>query len=328
MPLEELVQEIVVPDIHGNFQIYQRLGMIIDDKTHRVFFVGDFRNRIDFDKIKGLLPKDMKVLYANFEATQKKLARIIEKFGSVDQFVLAMQSGKLSDAEKTVVQKYNEGVKALEGIEASVFAQESGIDYAKHEEHIKRILGKHKHVKLHGVPGNHDTIFIKDHIPSIDWLVYSQSLQEEGITGAFVCREDVGETNPMFNGPNLKYVPMVDDDYNDISQSQLYQEWRGVPINLMVTHSGGNWGTAHRDKNAKYKTGLGITKLGEEQGFVCYEGHIHEGLIYRDPKTKVLVIRPGTKHVAKVWRQGKTVKKIQMYRVPAGKHSHDYALAA
>ncbi|HLF54275.1 MAG TPA: hypothetical protein VI612_00965 [Candidatus Nanoarchaeia archaeon] len=328
MPLEELVQEIVVPDIHNNWQIYQRLGMIIDPDTKRVFFVGDLRNRIDFEKIKSLVPPNMAALYVNFEAAQKKLARIIEKFGSPDQFVVAMQGGQLSEAEKAVVQKYNAGVKALEGIEAAVFQKESGIDYAKHEELAKKIKEKHKHVELHGVPGNHDTIFIKDHVPSIDWLVYSQSLQEKGIVGAFVCREEVGETNPMFNGPNLKYVPIVDDDYNDISQSQLYQEWHDVPINLMVTHSGGNWGTAHQDRRSKYKTGLGITKLGEEKGFVCYEGHIHEGLIYRDPKTKVLVIRPGTKHVAKVWRQGNEVKKIQMYRVPAGKHSHDDSLAA
>ena len=156
------------------------------------------------------------------------------------------------------------------------------------------------------VPGNHDTRFIEQQMSSVDWLVYSQSLADERIVGACASLE----LSPKYNGPELRYVPVIDDNYEDENESQLYKDWHDKKIDLMVTHAGGNWSDSRPRRGGK-----GITMLGEENGFVCYEGHEHGGHVYRDPVSNVLVIRPGTNHIAKVWRRGKDVIRIEMYRI-------------
>lgn len=201
----------------------------------------------------------------------------------------------------------------------TAFAKESEHDYAQHEKHIKKILEKHSHLKFYGVPGNHDTIFLPDQTPSVDWLLYSQSLRDEKVAGAFVCSPEEGSMHPQWNGPGLVYGPLppgaYDDDVKDATKSKLYTGWHGKPLDLIVTHCGPALGSAHGEKGRSYPTGAGITKLAQETGCIVYEGHLHGGVIYRDAKSGALIIRPGVHHIAEVHRDGKNAKKITLYRV-------------
>lgn len=305
----KVVQEIVVPDVHNNYRIYNRLDRIIDKETSRVVLVGDLRDQIDMHFIKKNSPPELKSAFAKMDASQAKLSDIVKEHGSMDGFLEAMRAGKLSKPHEKVVNDYVQSMNALDAVQDDLFAKESAVDYDTHEKHLSDIAKKHKHVHLVGVPGNHDTVFIKEQVKSVDWLVYSQSLENEKVVGGFVCRENVGELQPGFNGPNLKYVPFMDDDYDNLEQSQLWQDWKDVHTDLFIVHCGPN------GKSRKFKGGLGITKLAEKQKCVIYSGHDHDGIIYRE-KNGTLIIRPGTKHMAKVWRDGNEVVRIQMYRIP------------
>lgn len=319
MSLEKTIQEILVPDIHNNWHFYNRLARIIDSKTKRVFLIGDLRNQIDYDALKKFIPRDASSAYVKFQQIQKQLSGLIGKKygGSTDDFFEALQSGQVPQ-ELALFDTYKKTAKLLETIDEDAFAKESAVDYDVHEKHVKNIQKSNPSVKFFGVPGNHDTVFMKGQVKSVDWLTYSQSLEAEGIVGALACRENYNEMNPQFNGPNLKYAPMGpegDDDYDDLQNSKVYQDWTGIPLDLMVTHNEGDWGKCKEGIPREW-TGKGVTKLGEENGFVCYSGHNHKGMIYRDPKSKVLVIRPGIHYIAKIERAGKKVHKIQLYRVP------------
>lgn len=315
MTLDDCFQEIVVPDIHNDWHFYKRLARVIDDDTDRVFLVGDLRDEIDWNNIKEFVPEDSEAIIQVFKDSEKVyLSMIREKFGSEQRFIDALQAGEASPGDLQIYQDLMVALQEAQGIDDKVFLNESMVDYSIHEDHIKALKEANPNANFFGVPGNHDSAFIRG-IKSVDWLVYTQTLQDEGIVGALACRENFGEMNPRWNGPEYKYAPLGkegDDDYTDLDKSRLYQEWKGFPVDLMVSHVGGHWGKARGPK----KAGLGITKLGEEQGFVCYAGHDHRGHIYRDPSTGILTIRPGRKHIAKVWRAGKKVKKIQLFRIP------------
>ena len=142
-------------------------------------------------------------------------------------------------------------------------------------------------------------------------------MDSEKVIGAYGLTPKFNELQPAFNGPNLKYLPAeIDDDYDDITKSEIYEERKGQPIDLLLTHNGGEWGDLKKQKRIAGRAGKGITQLGVENGFVVYEGHIHSGMVYRDEASGVLIIRPGIKHVARVVRDGKTVERIEMYRIP------------
>jgi len=309
--LECLVEEIVVPDVHNNWDIYRRLELIVGPATTRVFIIGDLRNEINPKRLGEFVPTSYKNTIEAFKRLEEKLHKVIVKYGSETAFNEALRSGKLAQEEQELFRQYVTVANELEEVADECYAKESAVDYDRHEAEIAKVRKKVPTVLFHGVPGNHDTRFIEKQVNSVQWLVYDQQLQNKGIIGAFVCRENVGETNPRFNGPNLKYVPFKDDDYDDLANSELYGDWKDTRIDLMVAHCGGNWG-----ESRKHKGGLGITQLGKEQGFVCYSGHDHDGIVYRDPESKVLVIRPGVNHIAKVFRNGKDVERILMYRVP------------
>lgn len=213
------------------------------------------------------------------------------------------------DSIKKLVEKVGPEKLKDESVFDSIFATESKSDYDKHEVAIKKIKDSKK-VKFYGVPGNHDTVFIKDFVPSVDWLVYSQSLKGEKIYGAFGCREDVGELSEGFNGPGLRYVPFIDDDYTDLKKSEVYKNLKDAQIDLLVTHCGPN-GASRQD--IKYKGGLGVTELAKKK-CVIYSGHDHKGIIYRE-KSGALIIRPGINYVAKVYRDGNDVSKVTMHKV-------------
>jgi len=316
--LEKIVQEIVVPDIHNNWQFYSRLKRIIDKDTARVFLLGDLRpdEAMYQKKLQGFIKEATKDIpdsfWKRYEALVQGLNQIVAKYG--EDYWIAVQEGKLSSAEQKILGEFAETQGQLGKVDNAVFAKESALDYDIHEKKIKEVKELFKEVKWFGTPGNHDTSFIRSQVRSVDWLPYEQPLADEKIIGGLICTPKVGECNEQFNGPGLKYAPLGqewDDDYDKLEDSRIWNEWKDEAIDLAVVHCGGNWG-----KSRKYKGGLGITALGKKNGFVCYSGHDHNGIVYRDPESKVLIIRPGIKHIAKVYRAGKMVKKIELYRVP------------
>ncbi|RJQ21817.1 hypothetical protein C4580_01490 [Candidatus Woesearchaeota archaeon] len=322
MASQKKVVEVIVPDVHNNWEIYRRLMRVLDadSRIARVFLMGDLRpnEAIYYDKVAEFAKgAGAAKAFEKLKGAEKSLQRLIERFGE-EGFNDALVNGTLGQSERKVLSEYDSAVSALNVIGRDIYAKESALDYDKHEVELSAIKKKHGRVQLFGTPGNHDTVFIKDRVKSVSWLPYDQTLESEGIIGALVCREKFGEMHQQFNGPNLAYAPLGpegDDDYDDLAKSRLYQEYSGVPLDLIVSHCGGHWGKVR----GSYRGGLGITKLGEEnQGLVNYAGHDHSGIVYRDPKTKVLVIRPGVNYIAKVFREGKNVSEIWMYRVPQG----------
>ncbi|MBI4146314.1 hypothetical protein HY489_03175 [Candidatus Woesearchaeota archaeon] len=315
--LEKVMEEIVVPDVHNNWEMYRRLARIIDKKTTRVFLVGDLRNRINYEGLDALVGDAEKQkaakLLGGFRPAEQKYASLLKRYG-IEGLQEAFTRGELSAVDLKVIEDYHTAAAKLNEFDDEVFEKESDVDYKEHQKYLAEIKKQFPNIPLFGVPGNHDTSFLPKLVPAVSWLTHNQELQHNGIVGALVCREKYQEINEHFNGPDLKYAPLSpegDDDYDELTNSRLYQEWSGVPVDLMVSHSTGNFG-----KSRRHPTGLGITKLGEENGFINYCGHEHDTLIYRDPKSKVLVIRPGRKYIAKVFRVGKEVERILLYRVP------------
>ncbi len=317
MPPEKSKVELVIPDVHNRFEsVYARAAMLAKE-ADRVFFVGDLRNQIDYDKIEKSVGPAEKALFEEVDSAGKKLESIIKRYGSQDAFFHALQDGKLKQDEFQVYQRYASALQKLEQISDDLFEKEAKPDHEKHEAGVRKIIENNPNIKCYGVPGNHDVVFVRTQVPSIEWLVENNVLEDERIIGAFGLTPKLHELQPAFNGPNLKYLPApIDDDYDDINNSEIYAERRGTPIDLLLTHNGGEWGDLKAQKRIPGRAGKGITQLGKEQGFVVYEGHIHSGVVFSDPESNVLVIRPGVRHIAKVVRDGKNVERIEMYMIP------------
>lgn len=317
--------EVLIPDVHNEWDIYDCLDRVLEDAekkkkpVKRVFHLGDLRqDELPSKKKKpaiyyNRLPEfDRNIDLRSIERAQileSILQKRMREYGA-QEFIDDLTADRLSSGDKKLVKAHGEALAKIEATD-DAFRKESLLDYGEHQKRIKRVAKKYAGVEHYGVPGNHDTAFIYEQVDAVNWLTKEQKLAAEGVIGALVCREKFGEMNDQFNGPGLRYAPAIDDDYDDLSKSKIYQENKGKPLDLIVSHCGGHWGKARR-----FKGGLGITKLGEENpGMVNYAGHDHDMIVYRDPKTKVLTIRPGTNYVAKVYREGKDVKLIEFYRI-------------
>src|SRR3989338_5252619 len=320
-PKNKTLVELVIPDVHNRFESVYTRAALVAKGVDRVYFVGDMRNQIDFRKIQELVGPKEKALFKSFEVVNKKLESIVKRYGSPEQFSHALQDGTLKADEVEVYTSYASALQKFEQLDDALFEKEVKPDYDKHEAGVKKILAANPKVKCYGVPGNHDTIFVRSQVPSIEWLTGNNVLEDERVFGAYGLTTKFDELQPAFNGPELKYLPAdIDDDYDDIGKSEFYKERTGQPIDLLLTHNGGEWGDLKKQKRIPGRAGKGITQLGKENGFVVYEGHIHSGLIYHDEESGVLIIRPGVLHVAKVFRDGKNVERIELYQIPQEKY--------
>jgi len=131
-------------------------------------------------------------------------------------------------------------------------------------------------------------------------------LRKEKIVGGCITQV----FSPDWNGPDLKYIPFYDDHKTDLKQSKIYNEYKDADVDLYVVHAGPNGPS--REK-IEYEEGLGLTELAKKK-CVIYSGHDHRGIIYRE-KSGTLIIRPGMNHIAKVYRDGKDVSKVILYKV-------------
>src|SRR3989344_5348052 len=98
--------ELVVPDIHNRFEsVYARTAMLAKG-VDRVFFVGDLRNQIDYHDLEDLVGPEEKKFFKEQNDLEKKLQKIIARYGTVDDFFHALQNGELKPDEFELYKKY------------------------------------------------------------------------------------------------------------------------------------------------------------------------------------------------------------------------------
>ncbi len=325
MTLEARV-EVVVADIHDckYGDVYQTLARVLannDGKKFspakkRVFLTGDVRDVFDVNEILNSLPKKELEEFISLKESNDRI--LAEKYQSNPRvFKAALQAGSVPENELKIIAGYETVLKKL------VLGRCSK-DYEIHKQEVLKLQSLYPTLDWHAVEGNHDSGIIKECIGSVDWLRYSQSLLNEGVVGAFGCHPSNGDIPPDWTA----FAPPLDDHLTDLNKSHLYQNFKDVNINLIVAHSGADIGPVRKVKGRKFKALAGITKLAKDNGAVVYEGHLHEGIIYWSKDTGNWVIRPGVHHVAEVWRKGKDINRIRLYRIPGKLDDLEYGLAA
>lgn len=326
MSLEKTVVEVVVPDVHRdatNFNkpsAYDALARVLDDGVTRVFLVGDLREKVNQSIVERLYPANM--LEKVIRAQQAWIPVFQEHYqGSIDVFKNAMQQGNVPEEHVKLHNAFAGISQEYESLKDKAMIEESKEDYQWHEKKVKEIRAMFPNIPLFGVEGNHDTKYVRHHVKSVDWLRVSQSLANQGIIGSMCCHpENGGEMNANFNGPEPSTWPELDDHPSDHKQSPLYNHFKDYDVQLVVTHSGPDVGPVHEP----YPASAGITQLVKDKKPVVYEGHIHKGIIYWSPDTG-WIIRPGTKHVAKVWRKANNIEKIQLFSLTSSVDSYRQA---
>ncbi|OYT31896.1 hypothetical protein B6U93_02760 [Candidatus Woesearchaeota archaeon ex4484_78] len=288
-----MVKEVIFTDNHGSLDVYDTLDSILSsEEVDRVFHCGDLKSLF----------------------SPEKKSEMLERAYNSDDF--AQHSKNVKDFRQ---------LNLL--LEDLAFREELKADYGPQNNAVKALKEKFG-VDFKGVPGNWDGILLSQFIPEIDWLTESQSLSDEFVFGAMgsleIRKGDVyGPVDPSTR--RFRYIWKPDEDYEDFKKSKIYNSLKDKRIDVLVSHHSGDFGgnipieIIVKDGvriPVKGGAGKGIEKLGQENpGMVNYCGHLHDGLIYRDPRTDVLILRPGQNHVFHVEREGKEVKWVKIYKV-------------
>lgn len=320
--------ELVIPDVHMDGSIYDTALRALDDKVDRLLLVGDFRNQIDQSQVLANLPdlKRRKKDVEAFQAANDKLNSLASEHYSNPQEVF-LDPNPPQEVAQALAGAQSSYQRVLEGNEDihKAYTKEAKADYEWNNERIKELKSHAKKsfgrsIDALGVLGNHDTVFGWNFMPEVEWLDRSHSRLNQGIVGTLGCHPDNGgEMRPEFNGPELQYAPPMRDTLK-LEDSEFYSELKDVDgIELILAHSGPDIGAARGEHGRKIPAMAGLTQLKKDTGAITVDGHLHGSYIGWS-KDSGWDIRPGRGYVAKLVREGKNLKRVDLYKVlrPAG----------
>ena len=294
-----MVREALVGDIHDNLKVFSSLEAILaKDKVDRIMYAGDFSDGIDPRRLMAIMSE---------ARNDPAAAGVIAEHEAVIKDLRAKYETPAA-TQKMTEEEQNKFVETKMKVDELLVPYEASERYAPINDAIGRV-NKKLNVKSYGVAGNHDDVFIYQHLKNVDLIDNSQSLAGEKVVGARRSLEGC-EGHSDTHG---RFFIQPDDDDN-LDNSHVYQAFKDKPIELLLTHKSCTVGElAKRDLMPR---GKGLAALAKKNGFVEYCGHFHgnpEGWVYRDPETKVLSLNPGTSHMMVVSRKGKKVQNVKIY---------------
>lgn len=292
-----MAKEVVVGDIHDDLRVFKSLDTILANEkdVKKVFLVGDISD--------GFNDKDLE---AKMRDVQKDPAK--KKILHEQMMIAGALQEKQEEQEEITdeeIQAYQAVSALAQGIYQDLLGKEAEARYKKLNDAAVKVGKKHK-LPINAVAGNHDDVMIYKNMPGVKFLDQQPHLAEERIIGA---RRSTEGTHQHQKTQGTMQLPA--DDHTVLEVSPVYTRYAPLPIDLIVTHKSSMLGELA--KKDMMPTGNGLPALATKNRCVEYCGHFHQGWVYRDPKTGVLSINPGTKHMMVVSRDGKKVDRIRIY---------------